>query len=305
MSYSTFRWIPDFKYMKQQKGFFFIITAVVLWASTAPLAKYLFIQGLSPAALVQMRNTLAFFGLLGMLAIFRKDLLRITKKDLIYFALLGVLGLSMVQFTYFYAISKINVGVAVSLHYLAPTFIVLYNFFFLKKKPNWKTGAAVILALTGCYLVIGAYEVPLSELNWEGVLVGIISAVAYAFNAIYGEKVMQKYKPWTVFVYGLLFATLFWNVIYPPLELVGQEWSWNIWGWIWVVAMFGTLLPFSLFYMALEKLEPVRLTIISTLEPVFATGIAFLMLGESLGGLQLGGGIFILGSVVLVALERE
>lgn len=287
------------------KGFLFIIMATILWAFAGPLAKYLFSVGISPTDLVQARVTYSCLILIVVFGLFHRDGLTIDKKDVGYFALLGIGGFALVQYTYFYAISKLDVGIAISLQYTAPTMIVIYSAIFLKTKIAFRTVVSILLALIGCFLVIGAYDADWTNLNWEGIVVAILSAVVFAFYTIYGEKGLQKYPAWTVFFYVVLFATIFWNVIHPPFILVGQGWSWEVWGGILGVAIFGTLIPFALFFMALQHLDPIRLTVTSTLEPIFATIVAFVALGEALSFWQICGGIFIIISVILMATKKQ
>jgi len=129
--------------------------------------------------------------------------------------------------------------------------------------------------------------------------------VVFAFYTIYGEKGLKKYPAWTVFFYVVLFATIFWNIVHPPFVLVGEGWSYEVWAGIFGVAIFGTLIPFALFFMALKHLDPIRLTVTSTLEPIFATIVAFVTLGEALSFWQICGGIFIIVSVVLMATKQQ
>ncbi len=286
------------------KGFLFIITATVLWAFAGPLAKYLFGIGITPTDLVQARVTYSCLILLLFFTLFNRVGLKIDRQDMGYFALLGIVGFALVQYTYFYSISKLDVGIAISIQYTAPTLIVIYSALFLKEKIGVKTVLAILLALIGCFLVIGAYDADWSNLNEKGILGALFSAVVFAFYTIYGEKGLKKYPAWTVFFYAVLFATIFWNVIHPPFALVGQGWSWEVWSGILGVAIFGTLIPFALFFMALKHLDPIRLSVTSTLEPIFATIVAFVALGETLTFWQICGGVFIIASVILMATKR-
>ena len=287
-----------------RQGFLLIITATMLWALAAPIAKYLFNAGIIPADLVQARVTYSFLILAFIFVGFKRDLLQISKKDIGYFMLLGIGGFALVQYTYFYAISQIDVGVAVALQYTAPSMIVVYSAFFLGKKINRNTIIAILLALAGCYLVVGAHQVNWADLNWNGILLALSSAMVFAFYTLYGEKGLQKYPTWTVFFYVVLFAALFWNIINPPFNLVGQGLSWSVWAGIMAIAIIGTLIPFGLFFMALKKLDPIRLTVTSTLEPIFATMTAFIFLGEALSFWQVVGGLLIVASVILMTMTK-
>jgi len=287
------------------KGFIILISAAFLWAVHGPLAKYLFNNGILPTDLVQARITYSFFTLLLGFAIFNRSLFIVEKGDLVYFAVLGIVGLALAQFFYFYAISTIGVGVAIALQYTAPTFIVLYNYFILKELIATKTVLAIGLALIGCYLVIGAYHTAFNDLNWVGISSGIASALTFGFYTVYSKKGLAKYSTWTVFFYVLLFAALFWNLIHPPLILIGQGYSYTTWAMVFSIAILGTLTPFFLFFLGLKLLDPVRATVTATLEPIFATIIAFLFLGEALHFWQLIGGLFVVGSVLLMSLGEN
>ncbi len=107
-----------------------------MWAVSGTSSKFLFNQGITLFQLVKFRVTLsAAFLFLILLA--RRALLEISLRDIFCFALMGISGLAMVMFTYFYAISKINVAVAVLLEYLAPVFIALfYGITALKSSPE-------------------------------------------------------------------------------------------------------------------------------------------------------------------------
>jgi len=287
------------------KGFLFIITATVLWAFAGPLAKYLFGIGIAPTDLVQARVTYSCLILLFVFGLFNRQGLKIERQDISYFALLGIGGFALVQYTYFYSISRLDVGIAIAVQYTAPTMIVIYSALFLKEKVGFRTILSIGLALIGCFLVIGAYDADWSDLNWDGILGALASALTFAFYTIYGEKGLKKYPAWTVFFYVVLFATIFWNIIHPPFTLVGQGWSWEVWSGILAVAIFGTLIPFALFFLALKHLDPIRLSVTSTMEPIFATIVAFLALGEALSFWQICGGIFIITSVILMATKRQ
>ena len=284
------------------KGFLLVIGAAFLWAVNGPLAKYLFNTGILPTDLVQARITYAFITLLLVLIITNRKQFIIELRDVGYFAVLGIFGFAIAQFTYFYAISSIDVGVAVALQYTAPTFIVFYNYFFLKERITTKTVLTIGLALIGCYLLIGAYHTDFNDLNWMGISAGLSSAVTFGFYSVYSKKGLAKYTTWTVYLYVLLFASLFWNIIHPPFILIGQNHSYATWAMIFFVAIFGTLLPFYFFLVGVKLLNPVRATVTSTLEPIFAAIVAFLFLGEQLHFWQLIGGLFIVGSVLLMSL---
>src|SRR5512137_806812 len=135
----------------KRSGYLYILIGATLWGVSSVVAKSLFIIGLPPAELVQIRLTLATLTLLLILLIFDHKRMIVSWKDLPYFLVLGLVGVAGVQFTYYYTISKIHVGPAVLIQYLSPVWIALYAFIFQKELPTKGKIAALLLALLGCY----------------------------------------------------------------------------------------------------------------------------------------------------------
>ena len=72
---------------------------------------------------------------------------------------------------------------------------------------------------------------------------------------------------------------------------------------IWLVAL-GTIVPFSLIIGSLQHLRATQAGIVGMTEPVVATLVAFVWLGEALGPAQLLGGAVVLSGVILAETAR-
>jgi drug/metabolite transporter, DME family len=295
-----------------RRGYICVASAALMWAVSGSSAKYLFAHGVTPFQLVQLRLTIGVALLFLWILIYRPTLLRIARRDILYFVLLGITGMAMVQFTYLLAISKIKVAAAILMQYLAPVLIALYSVLFARETLTRVTTLAVSCATIGCYLVVGAYNLDLLSLNREGVAFGLSAAVAFAWYSILGEKGMHRYQPWTVLFYALLFAAIFWNSAHffwsaapKPFEAFGQSYSPSAWGLILYIAILGTIVPFGLYFEAINLIRSTRASITATLEPISAGIIAFLFLGEALEPLQVFGGALVITAVILLQLRRE
>ena len=219
---------------KQQArlGYLYVSLAAVLFAISGTSAKYLFNDGITAFQLIQMRTTLAFSGLLIWLCFKNRALLKISIRDLPYFIGLGVFGIGSAQFFYLVAISKINVAAAILLHYTGPVFVALYVVFVQRQKLRFNIALAIRGTLIGCFLVVGAYNLQIFALNRVGIIAGMLAAVSFAVYSILSEYGMRQYTPWTVLLYGMLFAALMWNILHPPLEAFLHRYSPIQWGWI-------------------------------------------------------------------------
>ncbi|AEG59268.1 DMT family transporter [Desulforamulus ruminis] len=280
------------------RGFLFLVGATSLWGISGTVAKYLFNQQVDPFHLVTVRLTLSFLILFAYLAFAKPDLLRVKKSDLRYLTILG-LGIAMVQFSYFYTISQTNVATAVFLQYLAPGMMVAYAFAFQGERVGGAKLAALLLTLGGGYLILVGVPGGGFAVNTRGFISGIVSALSLAFYTIYGKIGLSGLNPWTLLVYGFGFGALGANLLTPPwVTLVGH--SANEWGFFLYIAVFATVIPFGLYFKGLKDLSTVITGLTSTLEPVVAAAVAFLVLGERMYPLQLLGCGMILSGVVFI-----
>ena len=285
-------------------GYFYVALAAVLFAVSGTSAKFLFHSGITPYQLIQLRTTLAFTCLLIWLCLRHSALLKISISDLPYFLALGVFGIGAAQFLYLFAISKINVAAAILLHYTGPVFVALYVVFVQRQKIGRISILAILGTLAGCYFVVGAYNLQLLELNRIGIISGLLAAVAFAIYSVLSEYGMRKYTPWTVLLYGMLFAALMWNILHPPLEAMLHRYSPVQWGWILFIGVFGTVLPFGLYFEGIKRIRPTPASITATLEPISAGVIASIFLGEVMGPLQIIGGLIVIVSIILLQLNK-
>lgn len=281
------------------------MAAALMWASSGTAGKGLFEKGMTPFELVQIRVTLSSL-LLGLtLAVFARDSLRVRIKDLGYFLILGAVGMALVQGTYFYTISKIQVAAAILIQYLSPAFVALYSICFWKERLTLPKILALLLSFGGCYLVVGGYNLALIQMNRVGITVGLISSVVFAGYSLLGERGMHRYNPWTVLFYALVFAALSWNIFYEPFHYLRAGFTVGQWGCILYISVFGTILPFGLYFVAVNYIRSTRASITATLEPISAGILAFVLLGETLEPLQILGGLLVIGAIVLLQLGQE
>jgi drug/metabolite transporter (DMT)-like permease len=289
----------------ERSGYLYILIGATLWGVSSVVAKSLFIIGLPPAELVQIRLTLATLTLLLVLLIFDKKRIIISLKDLPYFFVLGFVGVAGVQFTYYYTISKIHVGPAVLIQYLSPVWVALYAFLFQKEPLSKRKIAALLLALLGCYFTVGGHRLDLLRLNRIGIVSGLISSLFFSFYALYGEKGLKKYDPWTLILYGFGFGAVFYWLLISPMKMIAGGYSLKIWVAFLYIAIFSTLIPFGLYFKGIERVRATRASITATWEPVVAGLTAYFVLGEVLSPLQVVGGFGVIAAIVLLQMAKE
>jgi len=269
------------------RGFSYVLIGATLWGVSSVVAKSLFIMGLAPVELVQIRLTIAAFTLFLILLFFDRRKMIISLNDLPYFIILGFVGVAGMQFTYYYTISKIRVGPAILIQYLFPVWVTLYSFFFQKQPFHKEKIATLLLAVFSCYLVVGGYRIDLLGLSKIGIASGIVSSLFNAFYTLYGEKGLKKYDSWILILYGFGFGAVFYWILIPPMKVITDGYSFKIWMAFLYIAIFSTLIPFGLYFKGIEHIRASRASITATWEPVVAGMTAYFVLDELLHPLQI------------------
>jgi drug/metabolite transporter (DMT)-like permease len=286
-------------------GYLYILIGSTLWGISSVVAKTLFNIGLPPAELILVRLCIATLILLVCLLLYDRKRVVIHLKDLPYFFVLGCIAVTGMQFFYYYTISKIQVAPAILLQYLQPIWVSLFAFLFQKEPISGKKIAALVLAMAGCYLVVGGYQIDLLRLNMLGIISGLIASFFFTFYALYGEKGLKKYDSWTLILYGFGTSAVVYMIFISPVKILQDGHSLKVWIAFLYIAIFSTLIPFGFYFKGMERIRATRASITSTWEPVVAGIAAFIALGEVLYPLQVLGGIGVISSIVLLQLARE
>ncbi len=283
------------------KGSLMVLGAATAWGLMGTLARYLFTVGeVDPLPLTAIRSTFAVLVLVVTVLVWDRRQFYLPLSDWPQAALVGVAGLAMANFTYYYTISLTNVATAILLQYMAPILVALVSFFFLGERLTWIILLALTLAVVGCFFMVKAYDPRLLQLNLPGLISGLVSACAFAGYILFTKRAVARIPPWTLLVYAYAFATLFWWMLTPPWFLLSQGYSLRLWAIFFLIGSVGTVLPFALFTFGLTYLSATQVSIMSTMEPVVAAAAGLFLLGEILDWPQLFGGALVVAGVILI-----
>jgi drug/metabolite transporter (DMT)-like permease len=285
------------------RGYALAAAGATMWALNGTMAKELLDDGVDAARLAQLRSAGSWLILALVLALGRRELLRVDRRELPSLAVLGVVGLAGVHATYFLAIDRLQIGVAVTIQYLAPLLLLLWLRLAHGRRLAPSLWGAVGVSALGCFLVVRAYDIGL--LDAVGVAAAFGAALTFAIYMVGSERAGRRHEPVTTLFWSFGFASLFWALVAPwwqfPYGRLDSAGHLLLAAGVVVV---GTLLPFICMVAALRHIPAPRAAVVATLEPVLAAVFAWVILGEGLGAVQLLGGAAVLTAVVWVQARR-
>ncbi|TFV76647.1 EamA family transporter [Blastococcus sp. CT_GayMR19] len=272
------------------------------------------IDGMGPIRLTALRCTGAALVLVLVLAVMAPGRLRITWREVPFLAVFGVVGVALTQFLYYVAIGRMPVGIALVFEMTAPVFIALYVWLVRHEKVRSRLWAALLLSLSGLVLVAEVWQGG-GSLDAVGVVAALLAALCLASYYLLGERGSVTRDPVTLTCWSFVAAAVFWSVVAPwwefdagllaegvPISVGSVELPLGVLvGWIVVL---GAIVPFWLSIAALSHLAPTTAGLVATVEPVFASIVAWLWLEQVLSGWQVAGGLVVLTGIVLAQTAR-
>ncbi|MFL6157295.1 MAG: EamA family transporter, partial [Marmoricola sp.] len=156
---------------------------VVLGAScfivNAGVSRVALRHGVDPSMLTTIRVTMTFAVLLAVAGIFRRSALRPPSGPLLRLVVAhGLIGVAALQWTYFVAIDRLPVGMALLLEYQAPILVALWARFVQKERVSSRLWIGLALAVAGLAAATEVWSG--AKFNGLGVLAGLAAAVCFA-----------------------------------------------------------------------------------------------------------------------------
>jgi drug/metabolite transporter (DMT)-like permease len=296
-------------------GYAMVAVAATLFAINGTVSKVILGSGIDSQQLTEVRCAGALLGLTLIAVATRPSSLRIRRQELFLLVALGVGGLALVQWSYFFAIHRIAIGVALVIQFVGPILVALWARFVYRENVRRRIWVALVLALTGLVLIVEIWRT--HRPNAAGLAAAVLAAITYAAYILLAERGVRVRDPISLSAWGFFFATLFWSVLAPwwhfpsgrvgaDVSLLGNLASSHLPVWalmLWMVVL-GTIVPFALVVGALRHIGATRAGITGMLEPVLAIVVAWVWLGESLDLLQLSGAAVTLAGISLAQSSR-
>ena len=302
--------------LQKRRSEILLTLAAVMFASNGVASKLLLNGHISAWRLAQVRSISTFLILAALIAWRAPKSILITKREVPRLAALGAFGIAAVNGTYFLAISRMHVSIALLIEFTAPVWIVLYLRYVRKKHVPNEMWLALFLALLGLAFVAQVWKG--LTLDGIGVLAALASAFAVAFFFLAGEGMTEHRDNQSTTMWGFGFAALSWSLIMPfwtfpfdvftvSIPLEGALDGYNAPGWVLIlyVVFVGTVFPYLCVMNGLRNLSASTTSAFGMLEPIFAGIIAWFWFGESWTTIQLIGGVIVIAGIYMADRARS
>ena len=287
------------------------LAAGLAFGAGGAIVKPLLESGWSPGAAVFFRITVAalLLAVPGLFAL-RFDLRPLwrAKWTVLVYSVIAVAG---VQLAFYTAIARIPVSTALLIEYLAPVALVAFAWLRTRRAPQFVVLAGSVVAIAGLVLVIGPAGGALDPI---GVVIAGVAMLGVAVYYVLGERADIGVPPIALAAAGCLIGCLVLGVAaltglvpfeaeFIDVDFFGGTAPW--WVPVLMVGAISTVFAYVAGIQAIRLLGTRLSSFLGLSEVVFAAIVAWALLGEAIGPVQLIGGILILGGIVLVRLERR
>ena len=297
--------------MSRNLALFLVGMSGICWASSGAAAQDFFNH--SPKNAFELTNLrMCGAGLLMLIILILKNKLkwsiaRMNRKPKLWLYLLiyGIIGIVMVQFTYFQAIAYGGVAATTVILSATPAMVVIWESLYNKKFPARIEILAVILAIVGVFLLVTGGDtskilVPLSCVFWS-----LTSGASFAFSMIFGKVLFkEKINPAFMTTIGMLIGGLLTFFLLEDFDLTPffeREVIFNV---SWII-IFGTAIAFFIFNAGLKYLTPEESALVEMTEPVAAIIFSYFIFGKVFGLFESLGIILVLLAVISPVLKKK
>ena len=189
-------------------GYMAVIASACLYGCMPLLTKFIYADGVGVLTAVLLRSVLAM-PVLGVLTKCTGQRLKVPGKALLWIGLAGVLGCGLTSVPLFASYNYISSGAATVLHFVYPALTVVAGILFLRQQASLGTLLGVAVCMAGIVLF---YD-PGQSMDWRGVVLALVSGVAYTAYTLC--LAAFPYKEITGFSFG------FWLCVVNTVLLLG------------------------------------------------------------------------------------
>ncbi len=288
-----------------------VLLAGTMWAASGTAAQHFYTQSTHiPIELTQVRLFLssALFFLLAYWSGGLRRGIRSLRRDprlLVQLAIHGILGIMIVQFSYFMGIAEGDAAATTVIGYTSPAMMILYLAVRYRRLPSAAETGTVVAAVAGVFLLvtggdIGRLSVPMSCVIWS-----LISGATFVFAMIYPVRLLRLFDRFFLLAVCMLIGGISLLPVTQVIFDVGSFFTAETWLDLIIIIGLGTIVAFFAFNVGLRWLSPEETAITATIEPVASVIFAWLIFDTHFVTMQVVGIVLVIAAILTPNVLRK
>ncbi len=271
----------------------------IINAAAFPVAKIGLFQ-FDPLVYAFYRFLFCTLGYLPFLIFIRRQT-PIARKDRWKIFGIGLLLIPFNQVLFLIGQKMTSAGHASVLFATTPIFVYLLAIKFLGEKLTAVRSTGILIALTGVMIILFSGKIRFGSEYLIGDLLVLVAVMAWAAAMVAGKPLASRYGAFRVMGTALGYGSL----VYMPFGMImAVRYDYqniNYQGWLSIVymAVVVSIFGYVIWYWVLKYLEASQVAVLQNIQPVAATAMAAVMLGEPITPNLIVGGIIVIGGVIL------
>lgn len=287
-----------------QRGILLVLLAAVLWGTTGISARFINdLYPLSPLTIGAWRLLFAapILVLISFLSNGNKE--PVQKGHLGIFLIYGV-TVATYQLSFFSAVTLAMVSTATLIAICtSPVFVAVLSRVFLHERLKARVFISLVLSISGTILIMDIYQLNflLNSNQSLGYLLALGAGLSYATYTVAGKSLLAHYSPLRIvsitFSLGAFFMLPF--ITIPPNVPLA------VWGILLFLGVVPTALAYIIFTTGLKNTTATNAAIASLFEPLTATFLALILIGERLTWMQSIGAVLLFSALAIISIRKS
>jgi len=243
--------------------------------------------------------------LAGLVALFLRRIP--DKRDWPRIIFLGVTGVAINQTLFLLGLRFSSPLHSALLYAITPILVLIGAVLYLGERLTWKKALGVLLALAGVLLVLLAQGLDLSRGPLKGDLITLVAVFTWSAYTVAGKPLLARYDALTATVWIFLCGALVMLPVGIPVLTHFRPAVPTMRGWLEIgfLSLVTSGVAFTLWYVALQRLQASQVAVFSNLQAPLTALLAWLVMGAVPEHAAIAGGALVLLGVVLVQFSQR
>lgn len=264
------------------------------------------LREMNPLALVCIRISTAAIILLVLQHIFIKERVR-SARDFLQLAFFSVFGIIINQTLFLKGLALTTAINATVLVTTIPVVTIVIAIIMRREKTSFRKIAGSLISFVGVILLLGAERIDLDNQFFVGNVLVFINAVSFGIYLVIAKDILKRYHPATVttwtFVFGAIGILPF--GVTQAIHLPYADISVIAWLCVAFLILFSSVIVYYINSWALQRTTSSNVAVYIYVQPIVATTLSTVTLGETLTWTTVFAALLIFAGVFIVSLKMR